>query len=149
MKEIQCCFCGKTIPQSESNNPKPANTIPGARCCYECDKAIVEPLRRFRSADDNSEPVPGVSVLDPDNIPIDIDPYLSNLLGIRDNLAAGVKGIRAAQHIKPNNGLWYIETAADVDDMLTDVQSEITDICNKKIIAFLRAALRASKEVTT
>ena len=44
-RKINCCFCGKTINERKSNNPDPANTVRGSRCCLECDYKIVLPAR--------------------------------------------------------------------------------------------------------
>lgn len=40
-----CCFCGRTIREPFTNNPLPMHTGEGARCCNECDEAIVIPAR--------------------------------------------------------------------------------------------------------
>ena len=42
---VSCCFCGTKIRDRDSNNPDPASTIPGARCCGWCDYNIVIPAR--------------------------------------------------------------------------------------------------------
>mgnify|MGYP001438092283 CR=1 FL=1 len=44
-EQIECCFCGHTIPVWQSNNPDPADTREDARCCMWCDDAIVLPAR--------------------------------------------------------------------------------------------------------
>ena len=45
MKKILCCFCGEIIPETESNNPAPADNTPGARCCLDCNDTIVIPAK--------------------------------------------------------------------------------------------------------
>lgn len=47
MKTMKCCFCGETITNF-GNNPAPACTIPGARCCDDCNSNVVIPIRLFR-----------------------------------------------------------------------------------------------------
>lgn len=44
-KLIKCCFCGKEMPFRESNNPDPADTRIGSRCCLDCNYDIVLPAR--------------------------------------------------------------------------------------------------------
>lgn len=51
--ESICCFCGAPLKEwyegSEyyGNNPDPANTIPGKRCCDACNLNIVVPARIY------------------------------------------------------------------------------------------------------
>ena len=41
---MKCCFCGKDAGKY-GNNPEPVNTIPGARCCDDCNYEYVIPAR--------------------------------------------------------------------------------------------------------
>ena len=41
---FRCCFCGKEC-EGFGNNPAPANPDENARCCDECNLAVVFPAR--------------------------------------------------------------------------------------------------------
>ena len=46
-KKIKCSICGKEISFMESNNAQPIND---GRCCSECDRQFVVPIRMKRGA---------------------------------------------------------------------------------------------------
>lgn len=46
--ENTCCFCGRPLESwADGNNPDPANTVPGKRCCSICNELIVIPARIY------------------------------------------------------------------------------------------------------
>lgn len=45
-KKIECCICGTRIKDRDSNNPRPVKYE--GRCCDECNKAFVLPMRVMR-----------------------------------------------------------------------------------------------------
>ena len=47
-KKIECCICGVSIKDRDSNNPRPVKYE--GRCCDKCDKTVVLPERFRRKA---------------------------------------------------------------------------------------------------
>ncbi len=43
---FKCCFCGQEF-KGWGNNPEPLNHDENARCCDECDGALVIPARIY------------------------------------------------------------------------------------------------------
>lgn len=42
---IRCCFCNELVLWLKSHNPWPASKKEDARCCEECNSALVIPAR--------------------------------------------------------------------------------------------------------
>ncbi len=47
----KCCLCGKKVKDRETNNPDPI--MANGRCCSDCNRHFVIPLRMMLKANDS------------------------------------------------------------------------------------------------